>query len=277
MRLDQISKNVYANCDGETGGNVGIIIMDDKVAAVDAQYPVSGADFRKSIPKVTRKPVTHLFLTHIHGDHVFGNQAFEDCEIVSHYRLKEKMEENLETEWAPQNLEKMLEELNMVRPERRYLYEGLRIVLPTITFNDTYRLENIIASYMPGHTDGSAIIYIPDERTIFAGDLLFAKTFPWAGDPTADPNQWIESYQKILKMDIDTIIPGHGPISGKEEIRIQLRWFKNTLDEIKKLISEGATREEVINYEGYKEFYESTGDRRERSLSHWYDVMKKIN
>jgi len=111
MRLDQIGNNVYANCDGETGGNVGIILMDEKVAAVDAQYPVSGADFRKSIPKVIPKPVTHLFLTHIHGDHVFGNQAFEDCEIVSHYRLKEKMEENLETEWTTQNLEKMLKEI----------------------------------------------------------------------------------------------------------------------------------------------------------------------
>jgi glyoxylase-like metal-dependent hydrolase (beta-lactamase superfamily II) len=128
---------------------------------------------------------------------------------------------------------------------------------------------------MPGHTDCSAIIHIPDEKIIFAGDLLFAKTFPWAGDPTADPNQWIESFQKILKMDIDTIIPGHGPISGKEEIRIQLEWFKKTLDEMKQLISEGVTREEIITYEGYKEFYESTGDRRERSLSHWYDVLKR--
>jgi cyclase len=151
----------------------------------------------------------------------------------------------------------------------------LRIVLPKITFTNTYHLENIEAVHMPGHTDCSAIIHIPDERIIFAGDLLFAKTFPWAGDPTADPNQWIESFQKILKMDIDTIIPGHGPISGKEEIRIQLGWFKKTLDEMKQLISEGVTREEIITYEGYKEFYESTGDRRERSLSHWYDVLKR--
>ncbi len=68
---------------------MGIVLMEDSVAAVDAQYSVSGADFRRSIPTVTDKPVTYLLLTHIYGDHVFGNQAFEDCEIVSHRRLRE--------------------------------------------------------------------------------------------------------------------------------------------------------------------------------------------
>ncbi len=198
MRLDQVSPRVYANCDGKTGGNVGIILMEDFVAAIDAQYPVSGADFRRSIPTVTDKPVTHLILTHIHGDHVFGNQAFEDCEIVSHRRLREKMEENLETEWAPGNLEKML--------------EGLRIVLPTSTYDERYALDGIEVIHLPGHTDGSAVIYVPRDRTLFAGDLLFAKTFPWAGDPTADPDEWIISFKAILEMDVDTIVPGHGPV-----------------------------------------------------------------
>ncbi|MHA2068786.1 MAG: MBL fold metallo-hydrolase, partial [Candidatus Thorarchaeota archaeon] len=84
MRLEKVSERVFANCEGKTGGNVGIVIMDETVAAVDAQYPVSGADFRKSIKTITDRPVTHLLLTHDHGDHVLGNQAFDDCEIVSH-------------------------------------------------------------------------------------------------------------------------------------------------------------------------------------------------
>lgn len=270
MRLDKVSKRVFANCEGETGGNVGIVVMDEAVAAVDAQYPVSGADFRKSIKTVTDKPVTHLLLTHDHGDHVLGNQAFEDCEIISHRRLKEKMEKGLSTDWAPGNLEKMLEDIKKNRPERAWLYEGLRIVLPTKTFEDRYELDGVEVTFLGGHTDCSSVVYVPEDKVLFAGDLMFAKTFPWAGDPTADPDKWIEAFKEMLAMDIGTIVPGHGPLCGKEEVRTQLAWFEAVREEMKKLISEGASAEEAVSYDGYPDFYESTGERRENSLKHWY-------
>lgn len=270
MKLEKVSENVYANCEGKTGGNVGIVITDDAVAAVDAQYPVSATDFRASIPRVTPKPVTHLLLTHVHGDHVFGNQAFEDCTIVSHRRLKEKMEESLETEWAPGNLEKMIQDVKENRPERAHLFEGLRIVLPTQTIDDEFNLNGIELIPLPGHTDCSIVAHIPNDRVCFTGDLVFAQTFPWAGDPTANPARWIEAFQTLLEMDVETYIPGHGPLCGKGEIETQLRWFKATRDEITKLVADGATEEEVVFHDSYPPFYESTGDRRERSLRHWY-------
>jgi glyoxylase-like metal-dependent hydrolase (beta-lactamase superfamily II) len=64
MQLHKVSNRVLANFDGETGGNVGIIILDDQVIAVDAQYPVSAREFRQSISSVTSQPLTHLLLTH---------------------------------------------------------------------------------------------------------------------------------------------------------------------------------------------------------------------
>jgi len=274
MRLDRVSERVYANCDGETGGNVGIVVMDDGVAAVDAQYPVSGADFRASIPNYSEKPVTHLLLTHVHGDHVFGNQTFEDCEIVSHRRLKEKMEESLGNEWAPGNLEKMLEDVKANRPERAFLFEGLRIVLPTITFDDRYPLDGVEMIHLPGHTDCSAVVHVPEDRVLFAGDLIFAETFPWAGDPTADPDQWIQTFKEMLEMDIETYVPGHGPLCTKDEIETQLAWFQAARDEMADLIAGGATQEHTVSHE-YPPFYESTGDRKERSLRHWYKVLSK--
>lgn len=272
MRLDKVSEKVYANCEGETGGNVGIVVMDEAVAAVDAQYPVSGGDFRRSIATVTENPVTHLLLTHDHGDHVLGNQAFEDCEIVSHRRLKEKMGERLRTDWAPGNLERMLEEIKKNRPERAYLYEGLRIVLPTKTFEDRYEINGVEMTCLGGHTDCSSVVYVPEDRVLFAGDLMFAKTFPWAGDPTADPDTWIEAFKRMLAMDVETIVPGHGPLCGKEEVRTQLAWFEAVREEMKRLISGGASEEEAVGHDGYPDFYEPTGERRENSLRRWYRV-----
>ncbi len=270
MRLEKISERVYANCEGETGGNVGIVVLDDAVVAVDAQYPASALDFRESIPSVSNKPVTHLLLTHVHGDHVFGNQAFEDCEIVSHVRLKDKMEESLRYEWAPGNLEKMLEDIKINRPERAWLYEGLRIVLPKKVFEDKYSVDDVEMIYMPGHTDCSSVVYVPNDRVMFAGDLMFAKTFPWAGDLTADPDAWIEAFRKMLSMDVDVFVPGHGPFCDKAEVQVQLRWFEAARDVMKSLVADGVSMEEAVAYDGYPEFYESTGDRFERSMRHWY-------
>lgn len=274
MKLDRIAERIYANTEGETGCNVGVIVLEDRAVAVDAQYPVSGRDFRRSIEALTDKPVTHLLLTHYHGDHVFGAKAFEDCEIVAHRLLREKVEANLETEWAPGNLEKMLENVRRSRPERAWLYEGLSIVLPTKTFEDRYVLDNEIEMiHTGGHTAGSSIVYIPRDRMLFAGDLVFARTFPWAGDPTTDPDAWIEAFETILSMDIETIIPGHGPLCDKSEVETQLDFFKGTREEMRRLIAEGVTMEEAVRYDGYPEFYESERpERRDDSLRQWYRV-----
>lgn len=276
MKLDRISERVYANTEGKTGGNVGIIILKDSVAAVDAQFPVSGAEFRGSIPSVTKKPVSHLLLTHYHGDHVFGNQAFEDCEIVAHRLLKEKMEENLKTVWTPNNLEKMIEGMAKDAPETVWLLKDLRIVLPTKTFDDRFKLDGVEIIHTGGHTADSSMIYVEEDRLLFAGDIIFAKSFPWAGDPSSDPNAWIRAFKIILDMDIENIVPGHGPVCDKTEVKIQLDWFETVKDEMKRLIKEGKSVEEAIKHDGYPDFYEpKRPEWKENSLRHLYAVWSK--
>jgi len=198
MRLDKISENVYANCEGKTGGNVGVIVLDDRVAVVDAQFPASGRDFRASIQSVTDKPVTHLLLTHMHSDHVLGSPTFEDCEIVGH---------------------------------------------------------------------------VPEDRTLFAGDLIVPKSFLWAGDPTASPEAWIGGFRKMLERDVDIIVPGHGQPCDKEEVRTQLAYFEATRRVMVKLIAEGASEEEAVNYDGYPDFYESTGGEKPHYMRAWYRIL----
>ena len=272
MKLDKVTESVFANTEGETGCNVGVIILKDKTVAVDSQFPVSGKEFRQSIEALTDKPVTHLLLTHYHGDHVFGAKAFEDCEIVSHRLVKEIMEKNLTTEWA--DPEKMIETMRKNRPERAWLYEGFSIFLPTKSFEDRFSLDGEIEMiHTGGHTAGSSIVHFPKEKVLFAGDLVFAKTFPWAGDPTVDPDAWIEAFKKILGMDIETIIPGHGPMCDKSEVEVQLEFFTKTREMMRELIADGATIEEAVAYDGYPEFYRSEGpERRDDSLKQWYRV-----
>ena len=274
MKLTQVTHRMYANTEGLTGGNVGIILLNQQVVAVDAQYPVSGKDFRRSIPDVTDNEVSHLLLTHYHGDHVFGSQAFEDCDIVAHKLVKERMKQGLKAEWAPGNLEGLLEEIRREKPERAWLYDGLRIVLPTTVFEERFVLTDGVRIEMihtGGHTAGSSIVYVPEDRGLFAGDLIFAQTFPWAGDPSTNPDTWIDAFNTMLRLDVEVIIPGHGPVCDKAEVEFQLAFFEAVREEMQRLIAAGASAEEAAKYEGYPEFYASeTPDRRDDSLKHWY-------
>ena len=274
MKLNMVSRRVFANWDGETGGNVGIVKLDDETLVVDAQYPGSARRFREAIARVSDKPMSHLLLTHVHGDHVFGNMVFEDLEIVSHRRLWEKMESSLGNEWTPGNLEKMLETYRRDAPERWWLFEGLRIVLPTTTFTDRWERGGVEFIHTGGHTDCSSIVYVPEDRTLHAGDLLFVNRFPWAGDATADLDKWIEAFQRILEMDVEKIVPGHGPLCGRDEVERQLRWMKEVRWIMRGLIEDGASEEEATEYK-YPELYPADRvDRLKRSWSRWYQHWK---
>jgi len=271
VKLNKVSERVYANWDGETGGNVGLVELGEESLVVDAQYPGSAKRFREAIQRATDKPPTHLLLTHIHGDHVFGAQVFKDLEIVSHTRLREKMEENLGGDWSPQRLQEMLETYRRDAPERLWLMEGLEITLPTTTFQDRWSYQGVEMIHMPGHTDCSSVVHIPEEGVVFAGDLLFVGRFPWGGDPTANPDQWIESFKRILDLEAEHIIPGHGPPCTNEEVEKQMAWMREVKWIMKGLIEEGATLEEAVSHP-YRELYPC--DRPEwqkRTYAHWFN------
>ena len=176
MKINRISERVYANWDPGSRCNAGAIILDDKVLVVDAQFPAKAREFRSAIAGITDKPITHLLLTHIHADHVFGAQVYEDCNIVSQIRLKEKMELSLGDEWAPQNLGGLLEAFQRNIPDIMSLCQGLRLVTPTQTFSDRYGVDDIAFIHTGGHTGCSSVVYDPEDRALFIGDLLWAST-----------------------------------------------------------------------------------------------------
>ncbi|MCW4050932.1 MAG: MBL fold metallo-hydrolase [Candidatus Bathyarchaeota archaeon] len=272
MKLNKVSERVFANWDGLTGGNVGIVELDDSVLVVDAQYPGSARKFREAITETTSKKMSHLLLTHVHGDHVYGNMVFEDLEIVSHVNLKKRMAKSLENEWAPGAFEKMLEDIKKDTPERSWLFEGLRIVLPTETFTDKWERKDVEFIYMGGHTDCSSVVYVKDDKALYAGDLLFVNRFPWAGDPTVNPDTWITAFERMLKMNVDHVVPGHGPLCDLDEVEKQLNWMKEVREIMKGLIENGASEEEAISHE-YPELYPTDRPERQKlGWSRWYMV-----
>ncbi len=233
--------------DSEEDSNAGAISLGDYIVAVD---PSSSADsapiFRKGIEKHFGLPTKYLLVTHYHGDHTRGIGAFKDTVVIGANQLRDQMRRD-----------------GVPNP-------------PEVMFTDKLIIENggsrVELLYAGGHTVCSAVAYFPEERVIFLGDLLFAEEFPWAGDPSCDPDQWIAFFEEILELPFDYVVPGHGPLCGKEEVRRQLRFLKELRENALRAVEMNAGPGRIEIPKIYSKVPESRDTRTSR---HFYDFYSK--
>jgi len=215
----------------EIGFTAGVIALENFAVGIDSTlFPYTGGLLRKRSNLILKKPMRMIFLTHYHGDHFWGIAAFNDIIILGSEPLPRNIID--EREIQPTRFEEWKKE----DPEKAQLIEEIDTsFLPHITFKNEIKIQEgefIIDLYHSGgHTSCSSYAYFPNEKILFAGDLIFAKEWPWAGDPTSNPNKWINALSNMLKLNIDKVIPGHGPITNKEEINIHLNFLQELKEE----------------------------------------------
>jgi glyoxylase-like metal-dependent hydrolase (beta-lactamase superfamily II) len=219
--LTKLADNVYSYADVKNGSpansfaaNAGIVIGRDGILVVDTLISAKEAKrFIGDIRKVTDKEIKYVVDTHYHLDHAFGNCEFATlgATIIS----QENDRKNLEKKGAA-----------ALKNAKGYGLSdedlaGTAISLPTISFTDRMtidlggeRVELIFVG--ASHTEGSTLVYLPERKILFTGDILFTDFHPFMGE--GDVAGWVKSLDFILSLDVTTIIPGHGPISGKKEI-----------------------------------------------------------
>ncbi len=219
-----ISDHVYCRIGEDGTSNNGFIVCDECCIVVDtATYPDQTRKDLENLKKVTDKKIKFLINTHYHGDHTFGNMYFSD--IIAHKYCYEKRKEHI-----PDSME------YVKNIEEKEKFEGFFIKLPNITFSreiSLYTSPKIIITHYGGHTPGSATVYIPEEKVLFSGDLLFAGYHPYLAD--ADILQWITALKDLLNQDITQIVPGHGKLCDKKEITTHIEYLKTFYDNLKDL------------------------------------------
>lgn len=211
----------YLQSPGSWGwSNAGLVVGDGTSLLVDTLFDLHlTAAMLQSMSLLTAvAPIATVLNTHANGDHCYGNQLVEGAEIVASQATATEMAE------VPPA---MLHALNSAPGELgglfRYFFgafdfEGIDVRLPTRTFEGRLEVEvgGRIVEFIevgPAHTRGDTIAVVTDAKTVFTGDILFIGGTPivWAG-PLSN---WIAVCDLLLGMDIDTVVPGHGPITDK--------------------------------------------------------------
>jgi len=227
--LTKIADNVYSYVDvknAEPGNsfaaNAGIIIGTDGILVVDTLVSAKEAQrFLTDIRKVSSKPIKYVVNTHYHLDHAYGNGVFakEGGILIGSTADRKNLEQK-----GTATL-KRAGEYGLSEEEMR----GTEIVLPSVTFTDrmTVYLGNETVELMyvaPSHTEGSVLVYLPERKILFAGDILFTDFHPYMGE--GDLAGWLTALDYILGLDVATIVPGHGPISAKKDVEKMKAYLK---------------------------------------------------
>lgn len=190
--------------------NAGFVVARDGVVVIDALgSPALAQQLMDKIAEVTPKPVTHVLVTHYHADHIYGLQAFKTrgARIVAHraaleYLNSETAQQRLEA--SRSDLAPWVDDKTRLVPADQWLDGPATLELAGTRF--------VIEPVGPSHTPEDLAVYVPDERVLFAGDLIFNGRLPFVGK--ANSAQWIGALDRLLTFDARAVVPGHGAASA---------------------------------------------------------------
>nr|WP_273702424.1 MBL fold metallo-hydrolase [Tepidanaerobacter syntrophicus] len=192
-----------------------------------------------------------LINTESHIDHIFGNHWFAgECPVIGHEKLSNtfwKIPEafNMSTyDYSLDIIKRQDPEGLPFMPKK----EDYIINPPSITFSDkmTFKSGNhtFKLHYTPGHSDANISIFVPEERVVFVGDTVFSNCQIWFH--TCDPDALLSSLRFLSTLDVDYIIPGHGPVVDKTYLKYQAGFIYEWLSAVAYGIAKGWSKEECI-------------------------------
>jgi cyclase len=212
-----------------TGGNVAVRVTNEGTIIVDDRLPPSSAEIAGKVKSVSSQPIKYVLSTHGHGDHTGGHPEFiKVAEIIAHRNNR----------------------ANMIRSK---LADPPRVVFSDQAAVFLGGIEVQAIHFGRGHTNGDAVIYFPDLRTVHTGDLVVwgKRTDGSILTPFVDRAsggslvEWITTLDGVLKLDFDTAIPGHGPVLSKENVQTFRQHLVTLRQRMTEVVTSGAKKEDL--------------------------------
>ncbi|GCE28276.1 hypothetical protein KDA_37600 [Dictyobacter alpinus] len=223
--------------------NRGIIAAGGDVLVIDSGISVAeAAPLRAAVNNLRdQKRALTLFNTHPHLDHVFGNQAFADATIIAHQGVRDNM---LTTAAAT------LEGMKKNNPQMAEQLGDVIITPPNLTFQDRVtifvgEIEVQLIYIGIAHSPSDSVAWLPQSRTLFAGDLLFNDIVP-AMPPGGNAAAWITALDTLKDLGAEHVISGHGPFKTPQALDDLQSWIKQLYQQVTNAIDNGWDKETAI-------------------------------
>ncbi len=228
LTVNKVKDDLY-EIEGD-GGNVAVYITDEGVILIDDKFDQDHQGIVDGVKSVTSQPIKYIINTHYHADHSGGNTKFlPTAEIISTAMARTNILEHKQSNAPP----------------------GVSPARITFTTETAIHLggKEVQAMYMGrGHTNGDAVIYFPAIRTLHTGDLMAGAS------PLIDYNgggslvEWTKTLDNALKLDFDTVIPGHGAVTNKAGLMTYRENVEKMRTRVSGLIHQGKSQAEVAKF-----------------------------
>jgi glyoxylase-like metal-dependent hydrolase (beta-lactamase superfamily II) len=210
------------------GGNVAVLVTSEGIILVDDKFEQDHDAILARIRTISQQPVKYIINTHYHQDHSGGNAKFlPTADIISTQNARTNIIEHKQSNVT-----------------------GSAVAPARIVFNDETAVflggKEVRGKYFGrGHTNGDAVVYFPQLKTIHTGDLMAGTS------PLIDYNgggsllEWTKTLDGVMKLDFDTVIPGHGDLTNKAGLKTYRDNVAKLQTRVRGLIRAGKTQDEV--------------------------------
>ena len=212
-----------------------IIEMKDYLIVVDANFPSGARAALADAKKVSSKPVKYVFDTHHHGDHAYGNSVWTEAgaTTLAYKGVAEEMKRNEPAAWQGSAKQRQdVRELNRSGPEPpRQTFDK-----PTFVLKDGSRSVEF-HFFGWAHTRGDGFVYLPKEQILCTGDAVANGPYNYTGD--GNVANWPNVIRKAQKLQVKTVLPGHGEPGGPEVLEGQAQYMIALHKAVKAAIAQG--------------------------------------
>jgi glyoxylase-like metal-dependent hydrolase (beta-lactamase superfamily II) len=235
--------------------NAGFVVTDDGVVVFDALgTPALGEAMIAAIRSISSQPIRRVIVSHYHADHIYGLQALkaEGAEIWAQRRAGEYFTSGL----AQQRLEQRRRDL------APWVDETTRVLRPDVWVegDSGFRLGGLtfrIIHAEGAHSPEDIMLYVVEDRVLFAGDLIFSGRLPFVGN--ADSRGWLEAMERLIAIKPEIALPGHGPVS--RDVQRDLTMTRDYLLHLRRTMGQA-----VSDFVPFEEAYAKTDWSRFRAL-----------
>jgi cyclase len=244
------------------------IVFKDYVVVIDANFPKEAGDVLEAIKKTTDKPIKYVLDTHHHGDHAYGNSIWAKvgAKILGQKNCARLLKTSGPKSWEDAKKDRK----DLAATELKQVDEAFDDKL--VIEDDTQRVELLYLGH--AHTIGDAVAYLPKHKILCTGDACVNGAFNYMGH--SNSGSWVQCLEKMEKLDVKFVCPGHGAVATRELLGKQKRYFADMRAQVQKGIDAKKSLEDItasLDLPWYKEWTGKDAKEIKDNVEHVYKEL----